>query len=342
MNNLSHQSTISSNDIQEFLQSIDPFHHLSTIDLQSVVSKMRPLRFRMGQKMLIKEQLPSHILVIFSGKVRLVGIEPVTNQPVSLQVLAAGGLLGWVSLIRQIPCETALASEETICFVLPAAEFMQLLPQQPLLATGFDTPHLSETFDLVTRYWQHQDFVAPKDQDDELGYFMREIWQSAIVTDDLSARPEEPIDQLWFDSKAELAILGTPITTNPQGSDRRLVGISQHLLIAGAVTDRYAEADDVSVVAAELVEYAPDLDFQVTNTNFGSPTQLTVENRGGKFPAVRGQGLRDGVLACFQMLSMYLGIKYRRETVQRIVDMQLSRKIRCRYNSVVRSPTCWD
>ncbi len=321
MNSLNSQSTISNTDIQEFLQSIAPFEQLSATDLQAWISKMKPLRFRMGQKMLIKEQLPSQVLIIFTGKVRLVGIEPSTGQLVSLQILGPGTMLGWISLIRQIPCETALASEETICLVLPAAEFSQLLQQHSPLAE-FNTPHLSEVFDLVTRYWQHQNFAVPKNQDDDLSYFIRQAWQQAIVTDDLDNLPDAQIDRIWFDSKADLATLGSPITTTPELSSRRLVGISQQALVIETMLDQ--PLDQNPVFSAELVDYAPEIDFQVTNTDFAiMPPPLPPTN--GKFPTAHGAGVRDGILACFQMISMYLGIKYRRDTVQRIVDMQLSR-----------------
>jgi ATP-binding cassette, subfamily B, bacterial HlyB/CyaB len=324
MNSLSPQSTISSSDIQAFLQSIAPFNHLSESDLPAWMSKMKPLRFRMGQKMLIKEQLPSQILIIFTGKVRLVGMEPSTGKPISLQVLETGAMLGWVSILRQIPCETALASEETICLVMPTADFKQLLQQHPLVAAGLAIPHISEVFDLVTRYWQHQNIAIPKD--DDLGQIIRNAWQQAIVSHKLpELLPNESIDRLWFDSQAEQASLGLPITSNPpifHDLQRRLVGIDQDLLIASPSANDQTE--NSSAITAELVDYAPELDFQVTSTDFAPQTQLKVEHN-GKFPAVRGEGVRDGILACFQMLSIYLGIKYRRDTVQRIVDMQLSR-----------------
>ncbi|WP_310411965.1 cyclic nucleotide-binding domain-containing protein, partial [Chamaesiphon sp. OTE_8_metabat_110] len=117
---MSDQQTLTHTDIQVFLEHIAPFDRLSPTDLQYWIGKMKPLRFRMGQKILINSQLPNHLLVIYSGKVRLVGVEPSTSKPVSLQVLEPGTLLGGISLLRNIPCETALASEETVCFVLPA------------------------------------------------------------------------------------------------------------------------------------------------------------------------------------------------------------------------------
>jgi ATP-binding cassette, subfamily B, bacterial HlyB/CyaB len=159
---MNDQQTLTQSDIQTFLERIAPFDRLSPTDLQSWVAKMKPLRFRMGQKILINSQLPKHILVVYSGKVRLIGIESGTSKPVSLQVLEPGALLGGISLVRNIPCETALASEETICFVLPAADFEELLERHPALTEFFDTPHRSEVFDLIIHHFQHQNLALPK------------------------------------------------------------------------------------------------------------------------------------------------------------------------------------
>jgi signal-transduction protein with cAMP-binding, CBS, and nucleotidyltransferase domain len=131
---MTDQQTLTHTDIKIFLEHIAPFDQLSPTDLQFWVTKMKPLRFRMGQKILINTQLPNHISVIYSGKVRLIGIESSTSKPVSLQVLEPGALLGGISLIRNIPCETALASEETVCFILPAADFDDLIDRHPEIA----------------------------------------------------------------------------------------------------------------------------------------------------------------------------------------------------------------
>jgi ATP-binding cassette, subfamily B, bacterial HlyB/CyaB len=326
MNN--QQSSISSHDIQAFLQTIAPFSLLSAAEQRYYIRQMKPLRFRMGQKMLINTQLPPDLLIIFTGKVRLIGIDPRSGRAVSLKVLEAGEILGWIGLIRELPCETALASEETICFLLPASDFIHLLQQHPDITTTFATPHRSEVFDLITRYCQHQNLVIPKDSD--LFQLTRAATQSALIATQLPVLSNDHIDRIWFDSKAPENFLGQPLTATQQHQQpSRFIGIQTHLLLASVAIiedDPPSWYDDATMITTALIDYAPDLDFPVTNSDFTTPpTQLTLGNHSGKFPAVRAQGLRDGILACFQMLSMYLGIKYRRDTVQRMVDLQLSR-----------------
>ena len=287
---------------------------------------MKPLRFKMGQKILINTQLPKHILIIYSGKVRLIGIEASSSKPVSVQVLEPGALLGGIGILRNIPCETALASEETICFVLPATDFDAALDRHPELTEFFDTPHKAEVFDLITHYFQHQNLVLPKGR--ALAQLTDRVWQDAVHTRSL---PNSlATERFWFDSLVPTPEFGTPIHLDrpaPLVLPARLIGLSAHLLnVSGAIDDTWAET---SATSAVLVEYAPELDLQITNTDFTvPPSQLAVAYSDGKFPAVKGEGVRDSILACFQMISLYLGIKYRRETVQRIVDMQLERNNR--------------
>ena len=320
------QQTLTLTDIQVFLEHIAPFDRLSPDDLQHWVGKMKPLRFRMGQKILINSQLPNHLLVIYSGKVRLVGIEASTSKPVSLEVLEPGTLLGWISLLRNIPCETAIASEETVCFVLPAADFNILIERHSDITEAFNTPQRAEVFDLITHYFQHQNLVLPKDK--ALARLTERVWQDAVYARSL---PNSlATDRFWFDSLVPAPEFGTPIHLDcpaPLVLPARLIGLSANLLnVTDAFDDRWPETSTASAI---LVDYAPELDFQVTNSKFATPpNQIAITYSDGKFPSVLGEGVREGILACFQMVSLYLGIKYRRETVQRIVDMQLERNNR--------------
>jgi ATP-binding cassette, subfamily B, bacterial HlyB/CyaB len=325
MNDL-QSTTITHADIQVFLEHIAPFDRLSPTDLQVWVAKMKPLRFRMGQKILINTQLPNHILVIYSGKVRLIGVEPITSKPVSLQVLEPGAFLGGISLVRNIPCETALASEETVCFVLPATDFDDLIDRHPDIADVFDTPHRSEVFDLITHYFQHQNLALPKGK--ALAQLTDRVWQDA--THARSLPNSLTTERFWFDSLVSIPEFGTPIRLDrpaPLVLPARLIGLSAHLLnVTDAFDDTWSET---SAISAIFVDYAPELDFQVTNSEFATPiSQIAITYSDGKFPSVLGEGVREGILACFQMVSLYLGIKYRRETVQRLVDMQLERNNR--------------
>jgi ATP-binding cassette, subfamily B, bacterial HlyB/CyaB len=310
-------SSISGRDIYAFLATVAPFDRLPDSELQACVGKLKPLRFRMGQKMQIKTQMPQQISIIFTGKVRSIGLDASTGRTVPLKVLESGEILGWPSLIRQIPCETAVASEETVCFVMGAEEFMNLLRKYPEMAQEFDRPSIDEVYDVITNYWVQQNQVPPKGKNTY--QLIRSAWQSAQVANDFQPSPQ----RVWFDSRAD--VLGVPLSLSPPPGSYRLLGIDADLLTIAEELADSDNSDAFEITPTALVEYAPDIDFQVTSSDFTTPqTEIKIES-GGRYPFVRGQGLRNGILACFQMISMHLGIKYRRDTVQRIIDMQLAR-----------------
>lgn len=134
--------------IQEFLKCTSPFDQLSADAIKRLSQKCQPLRYRMGQAILVRETMPSHIAILYSGQARLLGYAPEAKAPETLQLLKLGEILGWASLVRSVPCETAIASIETVCLTLPATDFLALLEQEPLLADALSNRcALIEVFD---------------------------------------------------------------------------------------------------------------------------------------------------------------------------------------------------
>ncbi|HEY9845804.1 MAG TPA: cyclic nucleotide-binding domain-containing protein, partial [Candidatus Caenarcaniphilales bacterium] len=115
--------TVSPLQIQAFLAKTTPFNQLGVEALQKLVRGCRLLRYRMGQPLVSREKMPAQLVLIYEGEARLLGYDPRTQTPVSLRLLGSGEILGWVGLVRGVPCETAIASTETIGLVIPALDF---------------------------------------------------------------------------------------------------------------------------------------------------------------------------------------------------------------------------
>ena len=68
----------------------------------------------------------------------------------SLSIHHHGEILGWISLLCQVACETAIASTDTICLTIPSEDFFALLEQEPQVAAAFqERCTLIEVFDLL-------------------------------------------------------------------------------------------------------------------------------------------------------------------------------------------------
>ncbi len=299
--------------IQEFLAATFPFSELAPAVLARVSEKFQMLRYRMGQVILTREFMPTQIAIIFEGQARLLGHDPRTQSPVTLQLLKPGEVLGWVSILRGVPCETAIASTETICLTLPAAEFLTFLEQEPALAAGFrERCALSEVSDLLgAELARRADGATP------LKELALQAWSEAVV---LNVSPgKTPLQQL--EPNLVWLVSGGASTNFPVGSrlypeeqtyikvegpGARLVGLQ----LKNEVTRMKDEGRTVSSILHHVeIPYAPERP--------AAPETKSVQALSAKYPYVQGRGPLDATLACFQMLSQHLGMPWRRDVLRR-------------------------
>ena len=100
--------------------------------LASQRSKLQWLRYRTGQPLLQADRLPHQVMFIAEGAVRLIADDPATG-PFTLARLGSGDALGWCGLVRNRPCEAAIAMEPTLVAALPSQQFLELLPLEAAL-----------------------------------------------------------------------------------------------------------------------------------------------------------------------------------------------------------------
>jgi ATP-binding cassette subfamily B protein len=299
--------------IQEFLAATFPFSELAPAVLARLSEKLQLLRYRMGQVILTRELMPTQIAIIFEGQARLLGHDPRTQSSVTLQLLKPGEILGWVSILRGVPCETAIASTETICLTLPAAEFLIFLEQESALAAGFrERCALSEVSDLLGA-----ELARQADGATGLKELALQAWPEAVV---LNVPPGKTTLQ-QLDPNLVWLVSGGASTNFPVGSrlypqdqtyikvegpGARLVGLQ----LTNEVGRMKDEGRTVSSILHDSVEipYAPERP--------AVPETKSVQVS-AKYPYVQGRGPLDATLACFQMLSQHLGMPWRRDVLRR-------------------------
>ena len=136
--------------VEQFLSLVPPFSQLPKSAISELANKLKPLRFGVGKVMLMREKMQGQVAIISEGEVRVLGYDPRTKMPMTLDKLKPGEIIGWVNLARDIPCETAMASTEVVCLALDNQDFLQLLAQYPQLQSEFKTkPAKVEVFDLL-------------------------------------------------------------------------------------------------------------------------------------------------------------------------------------------------
>ncbi|MGB0560321.1 MAG: ABC transporter transmembrane domain-containing protein, partial [Spirulinaceae cyanobacterium] len=339
-------------EIQTFLSQKTPFRVLTPSVLTEVVSQMRPLRYRMGQTLLLKDKLPHQIIILYEGQVRLLGYDPTTKMPATLELLGTGAMIGWMGLLRGIACETAIASTETIGLTLAAEQFFELLQQYPRLAQEFhQQTNLSEVFDLLS----HQSLPnveGPKALCKMVSSVLAEV-QVCSLEPGRHVVAELPLGQTpnttWFVSGGSevkgqrpnqpLKVPPSQLSLEIVGEQpARLIGVAELELLAppappppakparGGALERVAQPAAATAATTTVdVPYAPE----VRTVEAPTPPQLSSSEpkaRRGAYPLVRAATGVDAAIACFQMVSQYFQMPFRREVISRVLNDQMNRQ----------------
>lgn len=312
--------TSTTSPVYDFLATTPPFDRLSANALEQLADKVQWLRYRMGQAIVLRETLPAQIAILYEGQARLLGYSPHTALPETLQRLRPGAILGWAGLIRGIACETAIASTESVCLTLSARDFRTLLQQEPTFANAFHQHcELTELFDLLGA---EVDRRAIGEID--LKTLALDLVNDAIVlTLPHGKMPLHQLDPnvLWFLSGGTTNFLvgsrleaGDQTVLTIESPSARLIGIQPAALSLAAGTHSPTASDHRT--ASPAIPYAPEQPPALEEAD-------TTRRR--KYPHIHGKGPIDGALACFQMLSQYWKMPFRRDVLRRALVNQTQR-----------------
>lgn len=304
-------------DIQEFLADLFPFNYLPPNVLENLLNKVQFFRYRIGQVIVAREAMPDQISIIYQGQARLLSYNSQTQNPATLKLLSPGEVLGWVSHVRGIASETAIASTEVITLNLPIAGFLALLKQEEAFVQALQNKiTLLEVYELLT-----EELSRRADGSKNLIKLAQTATEVAIIRT-IPARKvfRQQLDSefLWlvssnFDpefpvgSRLELDELNPKLKFN---TNMRLVGLPKSIL-------------------GENLAPTPKT-FLPAEIPYASEITLTEEpaakGKQKKYPYIRGRGPLDASLACFQMLSQYFNISWRRDTLRRVLIKQHEHK----------------
>jgi ATP-binding cassette, subfamily B, bacterial HlyB/CyaB len=300
-------------DTKEFLAGVFPFSHLPERILENLRPQMQFMRYRMGQAILTKAAMSTHVNIIYQGQARLISYDRFTDKPVTLKLLQPGEILGWVSHVREVPCETAIASTEMICLNLPITNFIELLKQESNFGEVFyTTPSLVEVYDLLT-----EELSDRANINIDVARLAQTAIKEAVVYSFSKKINFQQLDSqfLWLvssSSNTEFPVgsrleLETISPNQKLKANMRLLGLPKYLL-----PELASSTPTEIVVDFADVPYAPDI-----------ITPEAKQHQNQKFSYIQGKGLEGVILACLQMLSLYFHLPFRRDMLQRILAKQI-------------------
>ena len=326
-------SAVSLTQIQDFLAQTPPFDRLSETALTALVAKCQLLGYRTGQPIFEREKMPTQVAIIYQGQARLLGFDQRSQRHVSLRLVQSQEILGWAGLLRGVPCETAIASTEVIAIVLSAEDFLSVLEKQPTFGEAFrEHCSLSEVFELLSLELQRQ-----ADGTSNLKELTVQAWQDATVVNVPNGNQKTPElvkqlegDRIWLVSSGVLGDF-------PTGSRFLVENAAKSLKVEGPRGARLVgfrepppppppgKPDNGDGIETEGTEIKPPITppgIPITDAP-PPPPEPPTDPQDARYPIFPGRGQIDSPLACFQMLSKYYGMKFRREIIRKVLENQL-------------------
>ncbi len=325
--------------IQDFFTTTPPFSQIPDRAITELTDQAQFVRYRMGQTVLMREQMPAQITIIYSGQIRLLGYDPQTQMPITLRLLEIGELVGWTGVLRGKSCETAIASVDTVCLQVPIAFFQKLVANHTQLEAAFTySAQLIEVYDLLGQVLQEKAnsdaLMAACGASDlrELALMLAPIAIVRNLAPGKSAIKDLDDNRTWLVSRGTIEgfEVGNGITPReePTGKEitvsrpdpARLVGVPvlEEDELSGDLTSTFYNPSAFSPTGLGI-PYAPD---QPVAGELG-PVESVRGARGKKLPFVSGKGVHGSTMACFKMLAKYFRLNFKQDTINRILTNQL-------------------
>ena len=337
--------------VEQFLSLVPQFNRLSPEALAAIAPKLRPLRFGVGKVMIMREKMQGQVAIISEGEVRLLGYDPRTKMPTTLDKLKPGQIIGWVNLARGLPCETAMASTEVVCLALDNQDFLDLIEQYPELAEEYKyKPAKVEVFDLLGIQLEQQaqgdwELVDLANQAAEVAEVYYLPPGEHRLNGELAKPLKDPnlvwlvsgggaIDEFPVGSRIELTRDRQTITVNGN-QPARLISIPRKHWF-GVEQEEETTAFDEPVEQSPQDSIATTLRLELDEADFDNSEGLgegytfqseeePIAPEAQNYPFVAGQTTLEVGVACFQMLSKYFGMPFRKEVIKRVLSEQLER-----------------
>ncbi|MEH1889299.1 MAG: peptidase domain-containing ABC transporter [Nostoc sp.] len=319
------------NAFPEFITTLEGFDQLPDEAIANLSEQLQAWRYRIGQKIIGKESLPERITIIYEGQVRLLGYDPHTQMPITLKLLQPGEIIGEIGLLRDIACETAIASTEVVCLTLSAAAYFSFIALYPAFAEARkNRSYLAEVFDILSSYWKQQAIATLN---------LKELAENALPHAKIHYLPLGKTSFNQLDNESVWFVSGGTVTNFSPGDrlesydDRdkiQVIGQNPARLLGIHPSDLMLEDSHQIVLAVSDTksDSQDELDIPYASDEIVPQTAPDTSNSSSKlkYPFFNGKGKLNTAFACFQMIAKHLEMPFRREVVRRILTEQVKRQ----------------
>jgi len=303
------------------LRKLEPFSLLSEAEFAQLESQAMLLRYQLGQILSDQKVLSNQVILILQGRARLVSTA--TGQLQTLGTLEPGALVGLVSLLRGDPCEAVSASTELIGLTIPDKALITVYQESAPFAHWCEShlfpAEVAALTESLFRQSQRSDLSFA-------GCFQAVLKQAQLLPAAAPVGQANPDSTLLVGSVNEAGLqIGTALQPDQPRPARsgalplRMVSLPKALyeqitclpeLNGVAPAQSVAALDPIAAVAAPALPVASSLDL-------GQRAALKSAT------LIRGEGVVQEGMACFEMLCADLDLPFRRDALEKVLrDVQ--------------------
>lgn len=298
------------------LRQLQAFAEISEIAENRLQEEIQLLNFSVGKSLSQETVLPSHVFLILKGECRLLGEEK--GRLTTMLRHGPGSFIGLASLLRTEPCESVSASTNLLAAAIPDQLIVDLyLSEKSFRSWCNQNIWPSEIIALIKK----QNESTAKDQ----GSTREKLIQSMQHAKILSGEELSNQDELKKASKDRKLFIASGNANKPIGTvldpeksipkakppfNLRVISLSNEFNLHKVSTEK--DNTFLSIPEAPEVPEKSGLELGQNDSNDG-------------IKLIEGKGSLQETLACFEMVSAYFKLPFRRDAIDKMLRDNIRR-----------------
>ena len=306
----------------DVLRQIPAFQGCSEETFETLSSRSEVVRFSIGQALSNASLVPERVLLIVSGKARLLGQH--NNQLSTIALLGPGNLIGLPSLLRAEGCEEVSASTDLEALALPDALIAEIYAKESSFRLWCNSTVFPAELASLLQTLLDQSERSPYGILDVL----REVLpQASSLAGSSDAALNIDADRQMFVASANTA---APLNSCVEPSDAlpmsqgrfnlRLLTLPRLIVEQIVAGKDQPQADQDNTTPSETVEYSPAAQLYSR-----SSLDLTGKDPRDSVALISAEGPLRESMACFRMLAQIMGLPFRRDYLEKTIRETLGR-----------------
>ena len=305
------------------LKQLEAFKGCSEEALQNIVASGSRISFAIGHSLSTNALIPDRVLVILSGRARLLGEQ--NGQPVTLGLMGPGSLIGLASLLRAEACEEVSAMEPLEAWSIPDGLIAKLYRNEATFQKWCESTLFPAELAFLLK--------ALLQQSERSTFFVSDVLGKIMPLAKTLIASNATVNQL---SKQDLTFIGSgngSLKLNQEVQIEQFSALRANkeasfalrlITLPKSVVDQlkagHSEQERNNLTADETTQTKQEQ--RVTSR---SSLNLNGEDPRSGIELVRGSGVLHETLACFRMLAQLMDLPFRRDALEKTIRDALRR-----------------